>query len=97
MAVAIGKLDGAFFILGIFAGIFLFGVTVPSFPGFNLSGALGNLTLPVWLNVNTGILVLGVVLLAVVAFWAGEKGEGPWRLFERVYGKFSKGDQVHES
>ena len=93
MAVAIGKLDAVFFILGILGGIFLFGVTVPDFSKFNLSGALGSLTLPVWLNLNTGIVVLAVVLLAIAAFWAAEKSEGPWNLFGRLYGKQSKGDE----
>ena len=93
MAVAIGKLDALFYILGIFAGIFLFGVTVPGFAGFNVSGALGSLTLPVWLNLNTGIVALAVVLMAVGAFWTGEKCEGKWNLFGRVYGQSSKGDE----
>lgn len=96
VAVAIGKLDALFFMLGILGGIFFFGVTVPSFPHFNVSGALGALTLPVWLNVNTGIAGLGVILLAVGAFWAAEKTEGPWKTFERIYGRFSNGDENHE-
>jgi hypothetical protein len=93
VAVAIGKLDAIFFILGIFGGIFLFGVTVPGFSRFNLSGALGSLTLPTWLNLNTGIVVLAVVLLAVGAFWVAEKSEGTWNVFGWVYGKQSKGDE----
>jgi hypothetical protein len=93
VAVAIGKLDAVFFIVGILGGIFLFGVTVPDFSKFNLSGALGSLTLPTWLNLNTGIVVLAVVLLAVGAFWAAEKSEGAWNLFGRVYGKESKGEE----
>jgi len=55
VAVAIGKLDALFYILGIFGGIFLFGITAPGFAKFNVSGAMGSLTLPVWLNLNTGI------------------------------------------
>jgi hypothetical protein len=93
VAVAIGKLDALFFILGILGGIFLFGETVPDFSRFNLSGAFGALTLPTWLNLNTGIVVLAVVLLALGAFWAAEKSEGSWNLFGRVYGKESKGDK----
>ena len=93
MAVAIGKLDALFYILGIFGGIFLFGITAPGIAKFNVSGAMGSLTLPVWLNLNTGIVVLAVVLMAVGAFWAGEKCEGKWNLFARVYGKRAKGDE----
>lgn len=92
MAVAIGKLDALFYILGIFGGIFVFGITAPGFAKFNVSGAMGSLTLPVWLNLNTGIVVLAVVLMAVGAFWAGEKSEGKWNVFARVYGKRAKGD-----
>ena len=92
MAVAIGKLDVLFYILGIFGGIFLFGISAPSIAHFNISGAMGSLTLPVWLNLNTGIVVLAVVLMAVGAFWAGEKSEGKWNVFARVYGKRAKGD-----
>jgi hypothetical protein len=87
VAVAIGKLDALFYILGIFVGIFLFGITVPGFARFNVSGALGSLTLPVWLNLNVGIVVLAVVLMAVGAFWAGERCEGKWNLFGRLYGR----------
>jgi hypothetical protein len=93
VAVAIGKLDAIFFILGIFGGIFLFGMTVPGFTRFNFSGALGSLTLPAWLDLNRGIVVLAVVVLALGAFWVGEKSEGPWNVFGRVYGKQSKGDE----
>ncbi len=93
MAVAIGKIDALLFAVGIVAGIFLFGVTFPEISAFNFSGHLGNLTLPTWLNVNTGIVVLGVVVMAIVAFWAAEKSEGPWNVFARLYGTQSKGDE----
>lgn len=93
MAVAIGKVDALLFAIGILAGIFLFGVTFPDITKFNASGALGTFTIPAWLNVNTGIVVLAVVVLAVAAFWAAEKSEGPWNVFARLYGTHSKGDE----
>jgi len=86
-AAAIGKLDALFFMLGIFIGIFLFGVGVPHFSKFNLSGSRGALTLRVWLDLNTGLVALAVVLIALGAFWAAEKSEGAWNLFARTYGK----------
>ena len=89
MAVAIGKIDALLFALGIVIGIFLFGVMFQDITAFDLSGHLGNLTLPTGLNVNIGIVVLGVVVMAMVAFWAAEKSEGKWNLFARVYGKFT--------
>jgi hypothetical protein len=93
VAVAIGKLDALFFIIGIFIGIFCFGLSVPHFSQFNLSGAMGALTIPVWLNLNSGIISLAVVLIAVGAFWAAEKSEGVWNVFARTYGKTFKGDK----
>jgi uncharacterized protein len=93
VAVAIGKIDALLFALGIMVGIFLFGVTFPDITKFNLSGALGTFTISAWLNLNTGIVVLAVVVLAVVAFWAAEKSEGPWNVFARLYGTHSKGDE----
>lgn len=87
MAVAIGKIDALLFALGIVIGIFIFGVSFPDIRAFNFSGHLGNLTFPTWLNVNAGIIVLGVVVMAVAAFWAAEKSEGKWNLFARIYGK----------
>lgn len=96
MAVAIGKLDAALFILGVFLGIFVFGAAVPHFSHFNLSGALGSLTLPVWLNVNAGVIALAVIIMALGAFWAAEQGEGRWNLFRRLYGKSLGGRETHE-
>jgi uncharacterized membrane protein YedE/YeeE len=92
VAAAIGKLDALFFIAGIFIGIFLFGAALPGFQDFNASGSLGALTLPMWLDVNRVIVIFAVALVALGAFWAAEKSEGPWRLFARTYGKGLKGE-----
>lgn len=86
-AASTGKLDAVFFIAGIFAGIFLFGSGMPFISGFNDSGALGPLTLPVWLNLNTGLIAFAVAVIAIAAFWVAERSEGPWKLFEKTYGK----------
>jgi uncharacterized protein len=94
VAVAIGKIDALLFAVGIVVGIFFFGLSFPDIKAFNLSGHLGNLTLPTWLNVNTGIVALGVVVMAIVAFWAAEKSEGSWNVFGRLYGGSQlKGDE----
>ncbi|MDE3166761.1 MAG: YeeE/YedE family protein [Acidobacteriota bacterium] len=97
VAAATGKLDALFFVGGIFVGIFLFGVTLPGFEGFNSSGSLGALTLPQWLNVNTGIVILAIVVVAVAAFWAAEMSEGPWKTFARTYGPFARQEGDKES
>jgi hypothetical protein len=93
VAAAIGKLDALFFILGIFIGIFLFGISEPAFESFNSSGSLGPLTLPVWLNLNAGILIFAVAVVAIGAFWAAERSEGTWRLFAHTYGKALEGEK----
>jgi hypothetical protein len=93
VAAAIGKLDALFFIIGIFLGIFVFGAELPHFSSFNVSGSMGALTLPLWLDVNVGLIVLGVVVIAVGAFWAAERCESSWDSFGRTYGKLAKEDK----
>lgn len=75
VSAAVLKLDGIFFALGVFFGIFLFGETVGFFEEFWHSSYLGRLTLQDWLNVPTGVVVLGVVLMALFMFWGGEQLE----------------------
>jgi hypothetical protein len=89
-AAAIGKLDAMFFMLGLLIGMFAFGIGLPSFKGLYQSGAEGALTLPGWLNLNTGLIALLITLVAVGAFWAAERSEGPWQLFGRTYGRSAK-------
>lgn len=90
VAAAIGKLDALFFMAGIFLGIFFFGSELPNFANFNLSGSMGALTLPLWLDLNVGLVVLAVVVIALAAFWAGERCEGPWDSYGRTYGKLTR-------
>lgn len=75
VAAATFKLDGVLFVLGGLVGVGLFGETVSAFGPFWLSGDLGRITLPEWLGLSTGVTVLLVVLLALAAFWAGERVE----------------------
>lgn len=75
VAAATAKLDGIFFVLGVFFGIFLFGETVDNYAEFWNSSYMGRFTLPDWLGVSTGWVVLGVVLMALFMFWGGEKLE----------------------
>jgi rhodanese-related sulfurtransferase len=62
------KLDGAMFALGAFVGIFAFGETVGLFNDFFHSSNLGRLTLQDLFGVDAGVVVLGVVLMALAAF-----------------------------
>ncbi len=72
------KLDGLFFALGTFFGIFLFGETVAYFEDFWHSSYLGRFTLPQWLGLPTGVVVVLVVGMALFMFWGAEQLE---RLF----------------
>ncbi|MGD2078512.1 MAG: YeeE/YedE thiosulfate transporter family protein [Chloroflexota bacterium] len=74
------KLDAIFFALGVLFGIFLFGETVGSFNLFWNSSYLGRLTIPDWLGLPTGIVVLLVILMALFMFWGAEQ-------LERIFGK----------
>lgn len=63
--------------MGTMVGIFFFGSTVDRFWTFwNTSGFLGRFTLPQWLGVPAGTVVLGVVVMALGMFWGAEKLEG---------------------
>ena len=75
VAAATLKLDGIFFVLGVFFGIFLFGETVGGFDQFWNSSYMGRYTLMDWLGLPTGVVVLLVVLMALFMFWGSEKLE----------------------
>lgn len=80
VSAAVLKLDGIFFALGVFFGIFLFGETVGSYETFWHSSYMGRYTLMEWLNLPTGVVVLLVVLMALFMFWGAE-------VLEKVVGK----------
>lgn len=69
------KLDGIVFAAGVFFGIFLFGETVGLYEGFWHSSYMGRFTLPELFGADTGVVVLAVVLMALMAFAASELAE----------------------
>jgi len=74
------KIDGAIFVLGVASGLLVFGHTVPDFWNFwNFSGAFGRLTLNELVGLDAGWVVLGVVVMAVGAFWFVEQVEAYFR------------------
>jgi rhodanese-related sulfurtransferase len=75
VATATLKLDGLMFTLGALFGIFLFGETVGFYEDWWYSSDLGRFTIQDMLGVDAGIVVLGVVIMALVAFWFAEQGE----------------------
>jgi rhodanese-related sulfurtransferase len=75
VAMATGKIDGLFFVLGGLVGIFLFGETVASFAVFFDSSYMGRFTLPDLFGVDYGVVVVAVVLMALFMFWGAERVE----------------------
>lgn len=75
VAMATGKLDGVFFVLGVLSGIFLFGETVSQFAVFFESSFMGRFTLPELFKLSYGTVVVAIVLMALLMFWGGEKIE----------------------
>jgi rhodanese-related sulfurtransferase len=79
VSVATLKIDGLFFAVGGLFGIFLFGETVQYFEGFWNSSYFGRLTLMDVFGLPAGVVVPGVVLMALFMFWGGEQ-------LERIFG-----------
>jgi rhodanese-related sulfurtransferase len=72
VAAATLKLDGVAFVIGVLAGVFAFGETVHLYDGFWNSSYHGLLTLPQWLGLDTGVVVVGVVIMALAMFRGAE-------------------------
>lgn len=71
-----GKIDGMFFMLGGFVGAFLFGETQIHFDDwYTHAGYYGRLTLDQVFGVPVGVVVLGVICMALFMFWGAEQLE----------------------
>jgi len=68
VAAVTGRVDGMIFILGLLAGIFVFGEAFPFLKGFYESGDFGKLTLPQAFHLPYGLVVFLVVLMALGGF-----------------------------
>ncbi|MCL1693989.1 MAG: YeeE/YedE family protein [Actinomycetia bacterium] len=69
------KIDAMVFLGGVVAGVFVFGETVPYFMDFWTTSNLGRLTIPDWLGIPTGVVVLVIVVVALLMFWGAEQLE----------------------
>jgi len=76
VALATAKLDAIFFVVGILAGIFVFGEMFPLIQGFVYSTDKGELTIPAVTGMPYGLIAFAVVLMALGGFWGAEKVEG---------------------
>ena len=70
------KIDGLFFVGGLFFGVLVFGETVPQFWNFvQQAGFKGSTTLAQWLGISKGMAAVLVTGVALFAFWGAEKFE----------------------
>ncbi len=68
-AIAIGKLDGLFFTIGLFIGIYIFSLAFPLFEKFYTSGNLGNVTLTDVTGIPASWFAAAFTVIALAAFW----------------------------
>jgi uncharacterized membrane protein YedE/YeeE len=75
VAAASGRADGLTVVAGMFAGVMVTGLLFERLAGFYGSTAWGSVTVPQWLGVSYGVVVLVVVLMAIGGFAAAERLE----------------------
>lgn len=68
-AIAIGKIDGLVFTVGLYLGIYLFSIAFPLFESFYDSGNLGNVTLTDVTGIASSWFALAFTVIALSAFW----------------------------
>jgi len=69
------KIDGIFFLLGVGFGVFFFGESVQNFEDFFYSTSMGRFTIPEWLGLPYGVVLLLLVLMALAMFKGAEISE----------------------
>lgn len=74
-AASIGKIDAMFFIVGLFLGVFIFAEGYPLWEGFYKAKFMGIPTLSQILGLKDGVVVLGIIIVAMGMFWVGEWAE----------------------
>ncbi len=67
-----GRIDGMIFILGALLGMFVFGEIFPLIENLYTAGAMGNITLPEYFNISSGIIAFIILFAAVGMFVGGE-------------------------
>jgi len=75
VSISTGRVDGFFYGLGGFFGIFIFGEVYPIISGFVNSTDIGMINLPQLLDINYGFVLFAVILMAIGGFTAAEWGE----------------------
>jgi len=68
-AAVVGRIDALLFVAGVLAGTVVFAEAFPLVRGFYYSGQMGSLTLPQAFSLPYGVVVFGVVLMAIGGFY----------------------------
>jgi len=68
VGLATGRSDAGVYLIGIVAGIIVFGEVYPLVKDFYLSTPMGQVTLPALLNIPYGVIMFLVVLMAIGGF-----------------------------
>lgn len=72
VSAATGRIDGLFVVIGMFAGVLSMGLLFDKFSTFYDSTARGAYTLPQLLHVSYGVVVFGIVIVAIAGFRGAE-------------------------
>lgn len=67
-AAAVGRVDAMVFIAGGLAGVFAFGESFPAIRGIYQAGSLGDPTVPAYFGVSPGVVLVGMIAMAIGAF-----------------------------
>lgn len=74
-AASIGKIDAMFFIGGLLVGVLIFAEAFPLLEEFYYAKNQGIPTLSEKLGLKDGVVVLGIIIVAMGMFWVGEWAE----------------------
>lgn len=74
-ALAIGKIDAAFYLLGGLTGAFIFAEIYPLIAEFANSSYKGPAKINEWLGLSNAAFSMLLILVAIVMFWLAEKSE----------------------
>ncbi len=67
-----GRIDGIVFLLGAMSGMIVFGEFFPLIEKLYTAGSMGDITLPKYFNISSGIVAFIILLAAVGMFVGGE-------------------------
>jgi uncharacterized protein len=76
VSAATGRIDGFVVVIGMFAGVLGTGLLFARLASFYASTSRGTFTLPSLLNVNEGVVVFAIVVIALAGFKVAERLEG---------------------